>query len=320
MKVSVIVPMYNEARHIVRTLESVRRAGEFAGVACELLVMDNGSGDDGPALAAGCGARVDVLPGLSLGALRNRGAQMASGEWLAFLDADIEVPRDWFALWREIDAQGETDVLALACKTPPSAPWFARVWQQRKHSPAPRLQPRDWLTTQNLCMRRDWFARVGGFNESLITGEDKDFTLRLHQAGVRLKLLAGSFVWHWGYEGSWREWLGKEFWRQGGALQLLDAHFASLRRWRFPLLCLGTAFCSLAAPPAALTGKPAWAGLLLLPGALIALGLALRQSLAYRAPLFTLQLWILHWLRLHVGAAALLAALCKLRIQRPERT
>ena len=35
------------------------------------------------------------MPGLLIGALRNRGTAIATGEWLAFIDADIEMPEDW---------------------------------------------------------------------------------------------------------------------------------------------------------------------------------------------------------------------------------
>jgi GT2 family glycosyltransferase len=320
MKISVVIPMYNEARHIVRTLESVRHACEFSAMDYEVLVMDNGSTDNCPALAVKCGAQVSTLPGLSLGALRNHGARLASGEWLAFLDADIEAPQDWLSCWRDIHTRNEADVLALVCEAPAAAPWFARAWQRRKHSFAQGAQQRDWLTTSNLCMTREWFERVGGFNERLVTGEDKDFTLRQHQAGAKLMLLAKPCVQHWGYEGSWREWLGKEFWRQGGASQWMGANTASLRRWRFPLLCLGVTLCSLAAPLATLSsGRWALGAALLLPGALAGLALALRQSLARHEPLLSLQLWFLHWLRLHIGAAALLSGLCKQKIRRPER-
>ncbi|MDR2365581.1 MAG: glycosyltransferase [Zoogloeaceae bacterium] len=312
MKISVVIPMFNEARHIGRTLASICRAADCADIECELLAADNGSTDDGARIAAAHGARVLDCPGVSIGALRNRGADLATGDWLAFIDADIEVPPDWLAIWRGIHARDEADVLALACDTPAEAPWFARVWQYRDLA----VGQRDWLTTQNLCMARSWLERVGGFDERLRAGEDKDFTLRLRRAGARLLSLPAPTVMHWGYERSWREWLGKEYWRQSGHLQLIGAD-ASLRVLRFPLLCAGVASSSLFLLAAALICSLPVA-LALLPGLLAAFGFALRQR-AYRHPIFMAQLMALHWLRLHITALALLSSLLGRHARRPER-
>ncbi|MDR1349436.1 MAG: glycosyltransferase [Zoogloeaceae bacterium] len=318
MKISVVIPMFNEARHIGRTLDSIRRAADFARLDYELLVVDNGSTDAGPHIAAEHGARVLEYPGLSIGALRNRGAEAGSGDWLAFVDADIEAPDDWLAIWKDVHEQRRADVFALECDVPADAPWFARVWQRRKLAADRRERLRDWLTTQNLCMARSWFERVGGFDERLLTVEDKEFTLRLRRAGARLLSLSAPAVLHWGYEQSWREWLGKEYWRQSSHLRLIRGN-VRLRLLRFPLLCLGVAAFTLLALAALLFAYPLLAILALLPGLLAALALSLRQSVKYRQPVFTLQLAGLHWLRLHMGAAALCSGICKRPVRRPGR-
>ncbi|WP_397445340.1 glycosyltransferase [Pseudomonas chlororaphis] len=318
-RISVIVPMYNEARHIVRTLDSVSSAAAVAGLECELIVVDNGSRDNGPRLAMDQGARVLHYPGLSIGALRNRGAACATGDWLAFLDADIEVPLNWLLLWKSAEASQRADVFALDCDAPRSAPWFARAWQRRSLSGNQQERLLQWLPTPNLCMARVWFNRIGGFDEGLRTGEDKDFGLRLNRAGARQLSLATPVVQHWGFEGSWREWSGKEFWRQSSHVQLLRNGGLSPRLLRFPLLCLATALLSLLAVLCLLGGQWPAALIALLGSALAPLGLALRQSYRHRDPLFFLQLWLLHWLRLHLGAAALLQGLFNRTAVRPDR-
>ncbi|SDI20319.1 glycosyltransferase [Pseudomonas panipatensis] len=319
-RISIVVPMYNEARHIGRTLDSALRAARLAELECELLVVDNGSSDDGPRLARERGARVLVHPGLAIGALRNRGAQAASGDCLAFLDADIEVPADWLCIWRQTRESDRADILALDCDTPAEAPWFARAWQRRSLSGRRRAALlREWLPTPNLCLERHWFEQVGGFDEVLRSGEDKDFGLRLGGAGARQLSLAQPLAWHWGYEGNWREWLGKELWRQGSHLQLLRSLGPSLRLLRFPLLCLGVLLLSLAAVLNLLGGHCALAAGLLLPGLLGALLLAARQAWKRRDGGLLLQLWPLHWIRLHLGGAALILSLLKRNARRPAR-
>lgn len=318
--ISVVVPMYNEARHIGRTLQSARLAARAAGLVCELIVVDNGSTDQGPQIARGLGAQVLSLPGLTIGALRNRGAAVASGEWLAFIDADIELPPNGLNLLIDLESSGLADVLALDLHTPAQAPWFARAWQRRTLRPTSHtLQAMQWLPSANLLLRRERFLASGGFNEDLRTGEDKDLTLRLAQAGARLMSVNECTALHWGYEGSWREWIGKELWRQGSHVQLLHTQGLSLRLLRFPLLSLGAWALDFMALSALLDGRPHIALLMLMIAALPALFLSLRQSLKHREPTLTLQLWGLHWLRLHLAGAAFVLNLAHWTARRPAR-
>ncbi|SFX26701.1 MULTISPECIES: glycosyltransferase [unclassified Pseudomonas] len=315
-RVSIVIPMYNEARHIGRTLLAAQQAARQAQLECELIVVDNGSDDHGPRIANELGARVLIVPGVHIGALRNRGAALASGQWLAFIDADIEMPADWLTLMLELEGQG--DVLGLDLDTPRQAPWFAEAWQRRSQRADSRpLHRVQWLPSANLLMRRSWFDRVGGFDETLRTGEDKDFSLRLRQAGARLLLVNDSLALHWGYEGSWREWMSKELWRQGSHLQLLRSHGPSLRLLRFPALSIGAWGLDFLALVALLQGQPRLALLILLAMSLPALILSLRQS--RRDPRLTLQLWALHGVRLHLTGAALLLNLCHWTVRRPAR-
>lgn len=318
-RISVVVPMYNEAAHIVRTLKSVWAAAGAAGLECQLIVVDNGSTDHGPVLAREFGATVLSFPGLPIGALRNRGAAVADGDWLGFLDADIEVPADWFLLWQQVHQAHSADVLALDCDTPTIAPWYARAWQRRSMAGNPRPRALKWLPTPNLCMERALFERIGGFDESLRTGEDKELGLRLNQAGARQVSLAQPAMLHWGYEGSWREWVGKEYWRQGSHVQMLNTQGLSLRLLRFPMLCIMTCLLSLLVLLSLMIGQPlAAAGLFAcsLPAPLV---MAARQSVRHRAAFFSLQLWLLHWVRLHVGGAAFILNFLNRTAVRPER-
>jgi len=61
-RISLVIPMYNEARHIGRTLLAAKKAVEAARLECELIVADNGSKDQGPHIARQMGAQVLVLP------------------------------------------------------------------------------------------------------------------------------------------------------------------------------------------------------------------------------------------------------------------
>jgi glycosyltransferase involved in cell wall biosynthesis len=319
-RISIVIPMFNEARHIGRTLLAAQKAAHAANVECELIVVDNGSSDQGPHIARQFGAQVLVLPGLLIGALRNRGTAVATGEWLAFIDADIEMPESWLKPLFDIEGSGQADVFGLDLHTPAEAPWYATAWQRRTLRVSSQTSHVvDWLPSANLLMRRRWFDKVGGFNESLRTGEDKEFTLRLHEQGARLLSINDNIALHWGYEMNWREWMGKELWRQGSHLQLLRTHGFSLRLLRFPMLSLLVWLLDFLAISALLDGFPHHAAVMVTLTLIPGLVLSLRQSFKHRNIGLTLQLWGLHWVRLHLAGAAFILSLCHWNARRPAR-
>ena len=86
---SVIIPVYNAAATLQRAIESVQKQ---SWPAHEIIVVDDGSTDCSADVAQGYGATVTLIRQANAGvsAARNAGAHAASGDWLAFLDAD-----DW---------------------------------------------------------------------------------------------------------------------------------------------------------------------------------------------------------------------------------
>lgn len=90
MRVSVVVPLYNKERWILRTLDSIAKQS-FADF--EALVVDDGSNDGGARVVADyrdTRFRLITQRNAGPGAARNRGIAEARGEFLAFLDADDE--------------------------------------------------------------------------------------------------------------------------------------------------------------------------------------------------------------------------------------
>jgi glycosyltransferase involved in cell wall biosynthesis len=173
MLISVIIPMFNEAQHIGRTLEGLKRAASLYTGQTELIVVDNGSDDASVSIAQQLGAQVMVHPGIRVGALRNRGAAAAQGEIVAFVDADIEVAENWFAVVEETFRDPTISGVGMVHLTPPQAPWFARVWADRLMGKRANACDIDALDTSNLAVRKALFESLGGFNENLGSGEDR---------------------------------------------------------------------------------------------------------------------------------------------------
>ena len=99
MRVSIIVPAFNEERLLGESLRHVRdamTAFDRRGWPAELIVCDNNSTDRTAEVARAAGANVIFEPINQIGRARNRGASAATGEWLIFIDADTHPSAELF--------------------------------------------------------------------------------------------------------------------------------------------------------------------------------------------------------------------------------
>ena len=99
MRLSVIVPAFNEEQGIAASLRSIRQAAmalDAVRWSSELIVCDNNSTDRTAAIAREEGAKVVFEPINQISRARNAGAARATGEWLIFVDADSHPSRELF--------------------------------------------------------------------------------------------------------------------------------------------------------------------------------------------------------------------------------
>ena len=127
MRFSVVVPAYNESASLPAALDSLRRQ-DVGDDHFEIIVVDNGSDDDTPAIARSYGARVVVEPRRGVCDARQAGVEAARGEFVVSTDADTTHPRDWL---RRIDAglRSRPDAVAIGgpCRYA-DPPWWGRVF------------------------------------------------------------------------------------------------------------------------------------------------------------------------------------------------
>src|SRR5581483_142050 len=99
MRISVIIPAFNEERLLGETLRSVQAAMTAftrRSWTAELIVCDNNSTDRTAEIARAAGANVVFEPMNQIARARNRGAEGAAGDWLVFVDADSHPTMELF--------------------------------------------------------------------------------------------------------------------------------------------------------------------------------------------------------------------------------
>lgn len=210
MQFSIIIPAKNEEANIGSCLDSIN-AIDWPTDQYEVIVVDNGSSDRTAEIAREKGARVFVKPELTISGLRNFGAGEGTGEILAFLDADCTVTRSWLQTAAPYLQRVEVVCFGSPPVVPENATWVPKAWfvVRRKSMGAAET---DWLESMNMFVRREPFLDCGGFDESLITCEDYDLSLRLRANGL---IIADSSIVavHHGEAASIGHFFRKELWR-----------------------------------------------------------------------------------------------------------
>jgi GT2 family glycosyltransferase len=200
LDVTVVVCTYNRAgllRDTLTSLMALETAGRFR---YEILVVDNASTDETPAVVAAAEKRSPVplrgvreaRPGVACA--RNRGVREARGEWVAFFDDDQVADPHWLAellaMTRERGARcvGGANRLRLPGGRPDDElhPACRALLGGGVSPPAPRRYTRKSAPgAGNLLVQRRVFDEVGLFDEGLRdAGEDGDLYRRMWAAGV----------------------------------------------------------------------------------------------------------------------------------------
>lgn len=197
--ISVIVPVYNGGGNFQRFLASVAGADPPP---LELIVVSDGDTDGSWRVAEEFGARVLRLP-INGGPARarNRGASLARGGILMFLDADIAVQKDIFG--RVAAVFNESPDLAAvfgSYDSDPADPNFLSQYKNLLHHYIYQHQgsSEDASIFWTACgaVRREVFTTLRGFDERFRWSQDVEFGYRLRQAGHRIRLCKDLQVQH----------------------------------------------------------------------------------------------------------------------------
>jgi hypothetical protein len=117
--------------------------------------------------------------------LRNRGTEVASGDILAFVDADHEIGPEWLDSAAQTMAGPNVAAAGSLCQAPSDGTWVQRAYNLLRRR-SPHIHDVEWLGSGNMVVSRRAFQAVGGFDDSLETCEDVDLCRRLRAMGYRI--------------------------------------------------------------------------------------------------------------------------------------
>ncbi len=183
--VTVVLVVHDEGPHLRSVVDSVQ-AQTYAG--WELVVVDNGSADDTPAVLTGVAAfepRVVPLtvPRGTTARARNAALDKARGTYVAFVDPAHAWHPDFLrVVVGHLEAEGGAMAHAAMRFEDAEGEWYRAVEGGREH-----LLAHDPVDLACLVVRRDLLAQVGGFDESLGAADGLDAVVRLAaEAPLRL--------------------------------------------------------------------------------------------------------------------------------------
>jgi glycosyltransferase involved in cell wall biosynthesis len=192
VKISVIIPAFNEERLLGESLAQIKSAAlAFVqrGWEVELIVCDNNSTDQTAKIARLAGAMVVFEPVNQIARARNSGAAAATGDWLVFVDADSHPST---GLFDDVAAQ----ILSGHCLA-----GGATLRLDENHLPA-KFIIWTWNSTSRflkllagsfIFCDAAAFRQLGGFSHELFAAEELEFSKRLkklaRETGKRIVVL-----------------------------------------------------------------------------------------------------------------------------------
>ena len=189
--VSVVVPVYNDPDGIETTLQSLVDQ-EYPDEDHEIIVVDNGSTDETPDVIESFAERHEPVVSLSESdvqgsyAARNRGVERASGEVIAFIDADMWVDPDWLESIVRVASIEDYDYFGCEVEIVPvnDPPTLVERYNVATGFPVEEyVEESHFAPTCCMVTRATVFEEVGLFDERLVSSGDKEFGDRVYRNG-----------------------------------------------------------------------------------------------------------------------------------------
>jgi GT2 family glycosyltransferase len=196
---SVVIPVFNGEETLGDLLAALKTQAGVPGL-FEIIVVDNGSTDRTAEITRAHGALLLHQPVRGPSAARNLGLARAQSDIVLFTDADTVPSRRWLA---SLLAAFDDPEVVLA--TGPIYGWqpatgaerFASAHKgfTREQSAEHPLHP--FAHGMNVAVRRKAALEIGGWDETMSSGEDVDFSIRLRkQFGAPIRFVDQAVLFH----------------------------------------------------------------------------------------------------------------------------
>ncbi|MEL7245187.1 MAG: glycosyltransferase [Cyanobacteria bacterium J06643_5] len=183
MSISVVVPVFNGAKTIKETVDSISNQ-TFKDI--EIIIINDGSTDTTvEVIKTISDSRIKVFSysNAGLSASRNRGISQAKGEYISFIDADdLWTPDKLESQWQALQKNPQAAVAYSWTDYIDESSKFIKPGRRIKVNgdAFSKLLVTNFLENgSNPLIKKTAFEKVGGFDESLSAAEDKDMWLRL---------------------------------------------------------------------------------------------------------------------------------------------
>jgi O-antigen biosynthesis protein len=197
-RVSVVVCSYNGAKTLRECLESLMKV-DYPDY--EVILVNDGSSDATAEIAAGFPKVIchhQENRGLSVA--RNVGADLATGEIVAYTDDDCVVDEHWLHYLVRAMLDQEVEGIGGPNITPDFDSWVAKCVASSPGNPSHVMlddRHAEHVPGCNMAFRRDILLGMGGFDPQYrVAGDDVDVCWRLLDAGMSIGYAPGAMVWH----------------------------------------------------------------------------------------------------------------------------
>lgn len=187
------------------TRECVERCLQQTGVAAEIMVLP----DAAPAAEVKFDGEVKIVPTgqVKPAAKRNQGVKLARGPIMAFIDSDAVPAEGWLAKACRYLDESSAGCVGGPNLNPPEDSYLQKAsgdvyathlamgrFYIRYRAAKPQEAPE--LPSCNLIVKRDTFERLGGFDESILTGEDAKLCFQIRALGQKVLYRPDVVVFH----------------------------------------------------------------------------------------------------------------------------
>lgn len=198
MLISVVIPHFNQPEYL-RTCLTTLDAQRGDPHAVEIIVVDNGSHISPDQIcAAFAGVRLLGEDAPGPGPARNRGAAAASGDIIAFIDADCFAHEGWLAAIKKAFSDPETNIIGgdvQVGRLDPARPTFLELYEGIYAYRNDQYIARGFSGTGNLAVRAEVLRSVGPF-AGISVAEDRDWGRRATKMGYKINYAQDMIVYH----------------------------------------------------------------------------------------------------------------------------